>query len=174
MRPKPPPNYLAGYPAELTEKISQQIEQNLLAERLLQKYPQRHAVRTDRALYDYVMGLKESYMRNAGPLNKVAFDSRLHITHNALGIHTSKSQVHGAKLKAKREIHVATMFKDMPSEFLRMIVVHELAHMKESDHNKPFYKLCCNMEPAYHQLEFDLRSYLTYLQSGGEPLWSNN
>jgi len=54
-----------------------------------------------------------------------------------------------------------------------MIVVHELAHIKESDHNKAFYKLCCNMEPEYHQLEFNLRAYLTYIESGGEPLWSN-
>jgi hypothetical protein len=27
------------------------------------------------------------------------------------------------------------------------------------------------MEPAYHQLEFDLRLYLTHLDSGGERLW---
>ena len=43
-----------------------------------------------------------------------------------------------------------------------MIVVHELAHLKESDHNKAFYRLCVAMLPAYHQLEFDLRVYLTW------------
>jgi predicted metal-dependent hydrolase len=172
MRPKSPPNYLAGYPIELSEKIQQLIHQNKLANWLLQKYPHSHAVRSNKALYDYVMGLKNNCLRKTEPLNKVAFDSTLHLTRNALGMHTSKSQVHGAKLKAKREIHVATMFKDMPAEFLRMIVVHELAHMKESDHNKAFYKLCCHMEPDYHQLEFDLRAYLTYLESGEESLWS--
>ncbi len=134
--------------------------------------PQRHTVRSDKALYDYVMELKGTHLRNAGQINRVAFDSRLHITRNALGMHTSKSQVHGAKLKAKREIHVATIFKDMPLEFLRMIVVHELSHVKESEHNKAFYKLCCNMEPDYHQLEFNLRAYLTYLETAGKPLWS--
>jgi len=172
MRPKPPPNYLAGYPVELTEKIKQMIEESLLTDWLLRKYPHRHAVRSDKALYDYVMELKEQYMRKAGTLDRIAFDSTLHITRNALGMHTSKSRVHGAKLKARREIHVAAMFKDMPSEFLRMIVVHELSHMKEAEHNKPFYQLCCNMEPDYHQLEFDLRAYLTWLETGGEPLWS--
>jgi len=171
MRPKLPPDYLAGYPRELTDKIEQMIEQHQLADWLLRKYPQPHTVRSDQALYDYVLALKESYLQNARPLNKVAFDSTLHLARNALGMHTRKSQVHGAKLKAKREIHVATMFKDMPPEFLRMIVVHELAHMKESEHNKSFYKLCCNMEPEYHQLEFNLRAYLTYLEAGGEPLW---
>jgi len=172
MRPTAPPNHLAGYPVELTEKIAQMIEQNRLSDWLLQKYPQRHSVRNDKALYDYVMELKECHLRHAGPLNKVAFDSKLHITHNALGIHSSKSQLHGGKLKAKREIRVATVFKDMPPEFLRMIVVHELSHTKESDHNKAFYKLCCNMEPDYHQIEFDLRAYLSYLDAKGSPLWA--
>ncbi len=171
MRPKPPPNYLAGYPPELIAQINQLIEQNLIADWLLQKYPHRHAVRSDKALYDYVMELKCSYLRNAGQINRVAFDNTLHLTRNALGMHTSKFQVQGAKLKAKREVHVATMFKDMPPEFLRMIVVHELSHVKVSDHNKAFYKLCCNMEPNYHQFEFDLRVYLTWLESAGESLW---
>jgi len=43
-----------------------------------------------------------------------------------------------------------------------MIVVHELAHLKESDHNKAFYRLCESMQPGYGQLEFDLRLYLTW------------
>jgi hypothetical protein len=69
-------------------------------------------------------------------------------------------------------MHVASVFKEMPLEFLRMIVVHELAHIREHDHNKAFYKMCLHMEPEYHQLEFDLRAYLTYLDITGEPLWS--
>ena len=67
----------------------------------------------------------------------------------------------GAKLKSKREIRVASLFREAPAEFLKMIVVHELAHLKEQDHNKAFYQLCSHMEPAYGQLEFDLRLYLT-------------
>ena len=43
-----------------------------------------------------------------------------------------------------------------------MIVVHELAHLKEADHNKAFYQLCQHMLPDYHQREFDLRMYLTW------------
>ena len=43
-----------------------------------------------------------------------------------------------------------------------MIVVHELAHLREKDHNKAFYQLCQHMLPAYHQYEFDLRVYLTW------------
>ncbi|WP_295921067.1 YgjP-like metallopeptidase domain-containing protein, partial [uncultured Xanthomonas sp.] len=40
----------------------------------------------------------------------------------------------------------------------------ELAHLKESAHNKAFYQLCAHMTPDYHQLEFDLRLYLTQLE----------
>jgi predicted metal-dependent hydrolase len=76
------------------------------------------------------------------------------------------SRVQGHRLKASREIRVATVFRDAPAEFLKMILVHELAHLKESDHSKAFYQLCIHMAPEYHQLEFDLRLYLTFLEWG--------
>ena len=84
MRPKPPPNYLAGYPAALTEQALRLIDENRLADVLLKKYPLAHTVRTDKALYDYVHELKGEYLRNAGQLSKVAFDSKLHVIQNAL------------------------------------------------------------------------------------------
>ncbi len=173
MRPKPSPNYLAGYPVALVDQVRRLIEQDRVANMLLQKYPLVHAVRTDKALYDYVLALKGEYLRNAGQLSKVMFDSKLHVIRNALGMHTSVSRVQGTKLKSKREIRVATMFKAMPSEFLRMIVVHELAHLKQREHDKAFYQLCQHMEPGYHQLEFDLRVYLTYLEATGQVLWTD-
>ena len=73
----------------------------------------------------------------------------------------------GNKLKAKREIRIASLFKDGPPEFLRMIVVHELAHLLERNHDKAFYQLCQHMEPDYHQLEFDLRLWLTARELDG-------
>jgi predicted metal-dependent hydrolase len=81
--------------------------------------------------------------------------------------------VQGNKLKAKREIRVASLFKDGPAEFLKMIVVHELAHLRERSHDKAFYQLCAYMEPAYHQLEFELRLYLTHLEGSGVRLWES-
>ena len=83
--------------------------------------------------------LKSEFLRNAEPLSKVAFDNKLHVIRNALGTHTTVSRVQGSKLKAKREIRVASLFKEVPIEWLRMIVVHELAHMKEREHDKAFY-----------------------------------
>ncbi|MET3914893.1 putative metal-dependent hydrolase [Variovorax sp. OAS795] len=166
--------YLAGYPPALLAQVQQLVATVGLAPLLRSRYPgPMHDVQTDRALYDYVSELKSDFMRKAPPLSKVAFDSKLHVIRNALGTHTTVSRVQGSKLKAKREIRVATLFKDVPLDWLRMIVVHELAHMKERDHDKSFYALCEHMEPGYHRLEFDVRLYLTHLDSGGERLWAN-
>ena len=116
--------------------------------------------------------IKGDYLRSVGQLSKVSFDSKMQVIQQALGTHTTISRVQGAKLKTKREIRVATVFKEMPPEFLRMIVVHELAHMKEREHDKAFYQLCQHMEPDYFQLEFDLRAYLSHLEVTGRTLWS--
>ena len=172
MHPKPPPNYLAGYPAAQAEQVLRLIEQDRLADMLRQKHPLAHTVRTDKALYDYALELKNEYLRNAGQLSRVAFDNKLHVIRNALGTHTRISRVQGSNLTAKREIRVAAVFREMPADFLRMIVVHELAHLKELGHNKAFYQLCRHMEPEYAQLEFELRAYLTYLDAGGRALWA--
>ena len=47
-----------------------------------------------------------------------------------------------------------------------------VAHLRERAHDKPFYKLCAHMEPDYHQLEFEVRVYLTHLEATGERLWA--
>lgn len=171
MQPKLPPNFLAGYSPALVAQVHQLMAQDKLADVLLKKYPQAHAVRSDKALYDYVHEIKNDYLRSVGQLSKVAFDSKLQVIKQALGTHTTISRVQGAKLKTKCEIRVAAIFKEMPTEFLRMIVVHELAHMKERAHDKAFYQLCRHMEPDYHQLEFDLRVYLRHLEVTGRVLW---
>lgn len=163
--------YLSGYSAELQDKVQRLVDQDKLGAVLLQKYQQPHDVRTDRALYDYVTDLKNTFIRNGDPISKVAFDSKIQVIQHALGQHTYISRVQGGKLKAKHEIRVATVFKNVPLEFLRMITVHELAHLKEKDHNKAFYSLCERMEPNYHQYEFDLRLYLTHLESSKTGLW---
>jgi predicted metal-dependent hydrolase len=164
--------YLAGYPASLQAQVGQLMADNKLAALLRNRYPDApHGVQTDHALYDYVNELKSDYMRKAGPLSKVMFDSKLHVIRNALGTHTTVSRVQGSKLKTKREIRVASLFKEVPLDWLRMIVVHELAHMKEREHDKAFYALCSHMAPDYHQLELDLRLYLTHLDGGGAKLW---
>jgi hypothetical protein len=56
--------YLTGYPENLTTQVRQLLEQGRLGEVLLAKYPQAHGVRTDKALYEYVMGLKNDFLRH--------------------------------------------------------------------------------------------------------------
>ncbi|MEX8518070.1 MAG: YgjP-like metallopeptidase domain-containing protein [Leptothrix sp. (in: b-proteobacteria)] len=158
--------YLAGYPEHLHVQVQQLIDQGQLAQFLRKRYPEAHEVRTDRSLYDYTQALKSRYLRSAEPLSKVLYDGTLQRVQQALGTHTAVSRVQGGKLKAKREIRVASLFRDAPAEFLKMIVVHELAHLKEREHDKAFYSLCCHMEPNYHQLEFDARLYLIQLELG--------
>ncbi|RYX92142.1 MAG: M48 family peptidase [Comamonadaceae bacterium] len=167
MNPLP---YLQGYAPELLAQVRELIATGRIHKAVAQRHPDTHDVRTERALYDYVNDLKSRYMRSAPPLSRVAYDPKLHIMKNVLGTHSTVSRVQGNKLKSKREIRIATLFKDAPADLLRMIVVHELAHLKERDHDKAFYALCQHMEPAYHQLEFDLRLWLTAraLDAAGE------
>ncbi len=95
-------------------------------------------------------------MKSSSPIAKVLYDTKICDINAALGTHTFVSCVQGGKLKAKNEIRISHVFKKVPEVFLRMIVTHELAHIKEKEHNKVFYKLCMHIEPAYHQLEFYL------------------
>ncbi|MGC4115255.1 MAG: M48 family metallopeptidase [Myxococcales bacterium] len=162
--------YLAGYPPHLLEQAAGLLAQGRLGEMLARKYPLGHEVRTDRALYDYAVELKQRFLRNAEPLSKVVYDNKLKVVGQALGTHTTASRVQGGRLKAKREIRIASLFKDTPAAFLKMIVVHELAHLKERGHDKAFYQLCTHMEPDYHQLEFDLRLHLVLLDSQPQPV----
>ncbi|GGU77659.1 hypothetical protein GCM10009504_38430 [Pseudomonas laurentiana] len=154
--------YLQAYPANLQDQVRQMIASNRLGDYLAQRYSERHQVQSDKALYAYTQAIRQEYLRNAPNLDKVLFDNRLDLTHRALGLHTAVSRVQGGKLKAKKEIRIASLFKEAAPQFLRMIVVHELAHFKEAEHNKAFYQLCEYMQPGYHQLEFDLRVYLTW------------
>jgi len=168
----PQPDYLAGYPGELCAQARELSARGELAEQLRRRYPGLHEVRTDAALYAYAMALKNRHLRNAEPLAKVVFDNRLQVIQNALGTHTTRARVQGNRLKAKREIRIAGVFRALPEPFLKMIVVHELAHLKQRAHDKAFYALCTHMEPDYHQLEFDLRLSLMQAEATGRSPWS--
>ena len=156
------PNYLAGYPDTLQQQAAELLANGRLGLYLERKYPKCHDVQNDKALYDYVSGLKNRYMKKAAPLSQVRYDSKLNVVKQALGLHTYRAHLQGSKLKTRNSIAVAALFRDGPPEFLRMIVVHELAHFREKEHNKAFYQLCCHMEPDYHQLELDTRLWLLW------------
>jgi UTP pyrophosphatase len=160
--------YLTGYAPQTLQSVQQLIAEQRLAEVLLKRYPNTHSIRTDNALYQYTQQLKSTYMGKTQPLNRVRYDSKIKVIQHALGQHHYISRVQGSKLKTVNEIKIASVFRAVPEAFLKMIVVHELAHFKEKEHNTAFYQLCQHMEPNYHQYEFDLRLYLTQVELFGD------
>lgn len=121
--------YLNGYPAPVKEQVQTLISNHTLADFLLKKYPIAHETRSNKALYNYVMGLKNQFIRKSEPLSKVIYDDKLDVLHQALGLHSFVARVQGGKLKTKNEIRIGSVFKKVPIEFLKMITVHELAHI---------------------------------------------
>lgn len=160
--------YLSAYAPELQTQVQAMIEQNRLAPFLLSKYPKPHNISNDKALRSYAMVIKNRHLKKSSPISQVQYDGKIHVINNALGLHSYRSRVQGSKLKSKNSIRISATFKKSPVEFLNMIVVHELAHLKEKQHNKAFYQLCLHMLPEYHQLEFDMRVYLTQLELAGD------
>lgn len=160
--------YLKGYPPNVLQQVQRLLDEQRLGEVLLKRYPMAHEFGSNKALYDYVLDLKNRYLKQSSALSKVVYDDKIQVINQALGLHTQISRVQGGKLKSKNEIRIGSVFKRAPLPFLRMICVHELAHLKEKDHNKAFYKLCNYMEPDYHQLEFDVRLFLTCQDQFGD------
>jgi len=160
--------YLTGYPAETLNQVRQIISDQRLSDFLVKKYPNCHNITSDKQLYDFAITLKNRFMSNSQPLNRAHYDSKIKVIQHTLGQHHYITRVQGNKTKTVNEIKIASIFRNAPEAFLKMIVVHELAHFKEKEHNKSFYQLCRHMEPEYHQYEFDMRLYLTHLDLYGE------
>ena len=160
--------YISHYSETVVNQVKQLIDSNKLGDYLLRKYPQSHDVNTEKQLYKYTLQLKNDFIKQSNSLSKVIYDAKIHVYNNALGTHSFVSRVQGNKLKSKQEIRIASLFKNAPLPMLNMIVVHELAHLKEKQHNKAFYNLCEYMQPDYHELELDTRLFLIYSELEGE------
>ena len=160
--------YLSAYSPKVQYQVQHMLDNNTLAKYLLSKYPKVHQISNDKTLRGYVMNIKNQYLKKSAPISQIKYDDKIHIINNALGLHTYISRKQGSKLKSKNEIRIGSLFKKSPENFLTMIVVHELAHIKEKEHNKAFYNLCEYMMSDYHQVELDLRIYLTQLEKLGD------
>jgi predicted metal-dependent hydrolase len=158
--------YFQAYSEPIKEQLRALITSGQLKPYLLKKYPDQHSINSDKLLYLYANDLKDQYMRKVPQLSKVIYQKQKDLVRDALGTHSFISRNHGGKLKRKHEIRISQSLKDAPKEMLEMLVVHELAHFKEKDHNKAFYRLCEHMQPDYHQVEFDMRLYLVLLDQG--------
>ena len=161
--------YVGAYPATTQEQVRRLIADDRLAEYLQRKYPGTHDVQTDGALYEYALELKQAHLRSSGPLHKVIWQNKMDVMQKVLGLNTAISRVQGGRLKAKAEIRIASLFKRTAPEFLEMVVVHELAHLREREHDKAFYQLCRHMMPDYHQVEFDLRLLMLNEEIASRP-----
>lgn len=158
--------YFKYYSEPVKQQIQDLIDSGNLKSYLLNKYPKQHSINSDKLLYTYANDLKNQYMKSVPQLSKVIYQKQKDLIRDALGTHTFVSRNHGGKLKRKHEIRIAQSLKDAPKEMLEMLVVHELAHFKEKDHNKAFYRLCEHMQSDYHQVEFDMRLFLVLLDQG--------
>ena len=107
MNPLPLP-YLQGYPPELFAQVQRLVADGRLAETVAARHPEPHAVRSERALVEYVQQLKARHLKSAPPLAKVAWDAKLQLMKHVLGTHITVARVQGRQLKAKREIRIAT------------------------------------------------------------------
>lgn len=164
--------YISSYPQNIQDQVQAMIEGGKLAAFLLKKYPKPHNINNDKDLREYTLDIKNQFMKKSSPLSKVIYDGKIHVINNALGLHSYVPRIQGYKVKMKNELRISSVFKKSPLELLNMIVVHELAHLKEKQHDKAFYKLCQHMLPDYHQLEFDMRLYMTQLDMKTIYQWS--
>lgn len=158
--------YLAHYPEELQDQVRALIDAGRLGPLLASRYPNKHEIQSSPALYEYVMAIKRAKMASSPPLSKVVYCEKISTLNQALGTHTYATRVQGGKLKTKHQLRVASIFKQAPPEFLEMIVVHELAHLRGREHDKAFYRLCEHMLPDYHRIELDLRLWMTWVDLG--------
>lgn len=105
--------YLQHYSEATKKQVLELLKEERLAHYLKGRYPNAHAIKTDKALFEYVNELKNSYIKNAPPLSKALYDGKINVIHNALGTHHIVSRVQGAKLKSKNEIRIASIFKTL-------------------------------------------------------------
>ncbi len=160
--------YLAHYSEGLRAQVQSLLDEGQLDAWLRRRYPaldEGHELQSNAALYNFAVGIKRAKMASSRPLSKVRYCDKISTLNHALGLHTYAARVQGAKVKTKHEIRVASVFKRGPVEFVEMIVVHELAHLRERDHNKAFYRLCRHMLPDYDRVEFDMRVWLTLIDT---------
>ncbi len=163
--------YLQGYPEQLLSQVRTLINEQRLGDVLAKRYPGTHDYATDKALWQYTQDLKNQFLRNAPPINKVMYDNKIHVLKKRARVTYRCFSCAGRQAESKKQRSASLLcFATRRNRFLRMIVVHELAHLKEKEHNKAFYQLCCHMEPQYHQLEFDTRLWLTQLSLGQDKI----
>ncbi len=153
-------SFLESCSDKVQDKIRTIIEDDGLEAYLEDLYPENHSINTDKALFAYAQEIRKKYMKKAKPAHKVVFDESDDTVYNALGDNINDLILADNGHKIKNVIRIASLFKSAPAELFHMVVVHELAHLKEREHGKNFFRLCHYMDDDYDQHEFDLKLFL--------------
>lgn len=96
--------YLAGYSESLLNKVKNLIHEDKLGEYIKNKYPEAHTIRTDRALYDFTMNIKNRFLQKSQPLGRVIYDSKINAVDHVLGMHYYISKVRDQKLNQSMKL----------------------------------------------------------------------
>ena len=155
---------LAGYPDEPVAQAQAGIADGTALAWIAERYPERHKISSNQELFAYAQELKMRHFKNAPQLSKVQFDKNPRSAHKALGQHDKDLNASDKRLVKSREVRISGLFRAAPAAFLRLMVVHELAHQKYAEHDHDFYRMCSHIEPDYDEVEFDLRVYLSALE----------
>lgn len=153
-------SFLETCSEKLQNKIRNIIDKGELDAYIKDLYPEIHNISTDKALFAYAQEIRKKYMRKAPPAHKVVFDDGDDNVYNGLGDNINELILTDNGHKIKNVIRISSLFKSAPLELFHMVLVHELAHLKERDHSKNFFRLCQHMDDDYEQHEFDLHLFL--------------
>lgn len=129
---------------------------------LLIEYPLKNHIRTDEDLYAFTEKLRKKFLPQSPQLTRVTY------RRPPYGGVSGLSVVLGAYVHSTSEIMIDPLLKTAPFNFLRVIVLHELAHHAptpngERGHGNYFNELFKRMVPNSRKLMSDVQRYLTLL-----------
>jgi hypothetical protein len=163
--------YLKGYSDNIHISVNKLIENEKLGFYLENKYKKINFLKKDKELYNLAKEIKDKYIKNQKLPERIIYDNKIELCNQALGLHSYIPSKQGKKIKIKNEIKISSRFKELPYEFMENVLIHELCHLKEKEHNKAFYSLCKNISENYFEIDLDIRIYLTYIDIYKSELW---
>lgn len=163
--------YLRGYSDNIIMSVKKLVDTDKLGLYLKNKYKNVNNCKKDKELYNLAKEIKDKYMKKQKLPEKIFYDNKIELSNQALGLHSYIPVKHGKKYKMKNEIKISSRFKNLPYEFMENVLIHELCHLKEKNHNKAFYNLCRNIDDRYFEKDLDIRIYLTYVDIYKDNLW---
>jgi hypothetical protein len=84
-------------------------------------------------------------------------ESTLRVTYGGVRIGSAKySRLAQINLKSRIITFSRFAIENVPERGRRYLVIHELAHVKESSHNRKFWAIVAEHEPSYRQVEKEL------------------